>query len=140
MNFQTFERAQVAAFAYHQARRTGSLDCMRAICYVLRNRMKAGWGEGTWLSVMATHSHVEGNERIDQVQLQPQDRLLQLLVRDVDDIYLGSSEDDTKIVVKDALYYQFIDLPVRMWFVENIVRRPEDHPRIAQVGPIAFYK
>jgi hypothetical protein len=141
MNFATFERAQVAAFAYRTARRTGSVDCMRAICYVLRNRLRSGWGEGTWFSVLDGHRHVEGNQfTTEWLEFDPKDRLLQLIVRDIDDIYLGSSEDDTKTVVQDALYFQFIDLPSRDWFTENIVRQVSEHPRIAQIGMMAFFK
>jgi hypothetical protein len=141
MNFASFERAQVAAFAYRIARRSGSIDCIRAVCYVLRNRNRAGWGDGNWLSIMEGHKHVAGNvETEPEIALDPNDRLLQLIVRDVDDIYLGNSMDDTRGVVQDALYFQFIDLPATEWFVENIVRDPANHARIAQVGPIAFFK
>lgn len=141
MNFATFERAQVASFAYRQAARTGTLDCLRAVCYVIRNRVKAGWGDGTWLSVIDAHFKVTGNSTLRaEMPLDPQSRLLQLIVRDIDDIYLGASSDDTKTVVQDALYYQFIDMPPREWFVENIVWKTADHPRIAQIGPIAFFR
>jgi hypothetical protein len=141
MNLSTFERAQLAGFAYKAARRTGSLDCMKAICYVLRNRLRAGWGNGTWLSIMDAHPDVEGNsQEWNEVSLDAQDRLLQLLVRDIDDIYMGTSEDDTKGVVQDALYFQFIDQQPSAWFVEHIVRDAVNHPRIAQVGPLAFFK
>ena len=140
MNIATFERGFLAAFAYREARSTGSLDCMKAICYAIRNRMKAGWGDGPWLSVMESHPEVEGNIVDGWAELNPQDRLLQLIVRDVDDIYMGVSDDDTRTVVQDALYWQFVDRPARPWFVEHIVRDPHNHPRVAQVGPIAFFK
>lgn len=140
MNISTFERAQIARFAYEEARSTGSLDCIRAICYVLRNRLKCGWGDGTWLSLLEGHCQVEGNIADGWASLDPQDRLLQLIVRDIDDIYMGQSEDDTKTVVQDALYWQFIDRPARPWFTDHIVRDPENHPRVAQVGPIALFK
>src|SRR5580704_12353698 len=115
MNFSVFERAQVAAFAYHQARRTGSLDCMRAVCFILRNRVKSAWGDGTWLSVIAgSHLTAAGFEPFIMGEIglgsshltQPSapgamltgfksdDRLLQLIVRDVDDIYLNQESDD----------------------------------------------
>ena len=140
MNISTFERAQVARFAYEEARSTGSLDCMRAICYVLRNRLKNGWGDGTWLWLMENHVHVQGNIVDGWASLDPQDRLLQLIIRDIDDTYMGQSDDDTKIVVDDALYWQFIDRPPHPWFIEHIVRDPANHPRVAQVGPIALFE
>ena len=141
MNISTFERAQVAGFAYRQARHTGSLDCMKAICYVLRNRVKAGWGDGSWLSVLAAQDHAEGNvSEAPAPPLDAADRLLQLLLRDIDDLYLGTSEDDTKTVVNKALYYQFVDQVPVQWFIEHIVRDPANHPRKAQVGPILLFE
>ena len=140
MNLATFERAQVAAFAYQQARHTGSLDCMKAICHVLRNRVRAGWGDGTWTTIINLHSEVEGNLQTGKTPIDPNDRLLHLLVRDIDDIYLGMGQDETKIVVQDALYFQFIDQPVRVWFVDHIVQDQENHPRVAHVGPLALFK
>jgi hypothetical protein len=141
MNYATFERAQLARWAYLKAVHTGSLACMKAICYVLRNRVQAGWGEGLWLNVIENHCMMEGNEESGMRQpLDPADRLLQILVRDIDDIYLGLSADDTELVVQDALYFQFIDRPPRQWFVEHIIRDPENHARIGQVGPIALFR
>lgn len=145
MNFATFERAQVAAYAYRIARRSGSLDCIRAVCYVFRNRLKAGWGDGTWTWLIENAKECDGNAQpptfaVPMSELDPQDRLLQLIVRDIDDIYLGNSDDDTKAVVQDALYFQFVDLPPNPWFVDNVVRMHDEHPRIGQIGMIALYR
>jgi hypothetical protein len=140
MNMATFERAKLADFAHRTARYTGSLDCMRAMCYVIRNRVRAGWGDGTWLSVIESHHNVDGNTIPQPRILDSQDRPLQLLLRDIDDIYNGTSSDLTQNVIQDALYFQAVDLPPRQWFVEHIVRKPTEHERIAQVGPFAFFR
>lgn len=148
MNLSTFERAQVAAFAFREASHTGSLDCMKAVCYVLRNRIKAGWGDGSWLNILASHPHVAGNEPAEPREMKPSDRLLQLLVRDIDDIYLQQEYDDNlrRVVCGDdppktaALYYAFVNRPIRPWFAENIVRMNQDHPHSGNVGPIMLYR
>ncbi len=152
MNFAPFERAQLAAFAYAEARFTGSLDCMKAVCYVVRNRVKAGWGDGTWLSVIEGAHLVAGNVPVHQDKRLPiasGDRLLQLLLRDVDDIYLGGGghgvDDDTARVVQGesktgALYYSFIGQDTPAWFIEHIVRDPAHHARIAQVGTMLLFE
>lgn len=177
MNFAAFERAQVAAFAYVQARRTGSLDCMRAVCFILRNRVKSGWGDGTWLSVIAgSHLTSSGFEPFMFGEIAPNgpapaptpndpaglvtgfksdDRLLQYIVREVDDIYLGQDnwEDRVRMVVcgtesqkpgnkdwKPVLYYSFVDRDPRPWFVENIIRRYADHPQMGQIGNMMLYR
>ncbi len=163
MNFAAFERAQVAAFAYREARSTGSLDCMRAICFILRNRVQSAWGDGGWLSVMegalnvAAHEEPEPNVPMnDGARKSTSDRLLQMIVRDVDDIYLGSDSFDDRVrqVVcgdnpsaklghkdwKPALYYSFVDRRLRPWFVENIIHRPQEHAHIGQIGPMMLYR
>lgn len=146
MNLATFERAQVAAFAYCEARSTGSLECMRAICYVLRNRVKAGWGDGSWLSVMG--STAVGNLPQDQ-EVNGSDRLLQMIVRDIDDIYLGQErfDDSTRLVVcgdnppkTSALYYMFVDRKPQPWFVEHIIQQSQEHAQIGNIGPLMLYK
>jgi hypothetical protein len=137
-----FERGQLAAFGYRQARHTGSLDCIKAVCYVIRNRVVAGWGAGSFISVLANHDQAEGNEGSQTwtPQLDVEDRVLQMIVRDIDDIYFGTAEDQVKRVVQDSLYYQFIDKPLRQWFTDHILLDNKNHPRIAQVGPIALFR
>ena len=169
MNFAAFERAQVAAFAYREARHTGSLDCLRAVIFVLRNRVKSSWADGSWLGVMeaahlvASHNWVAGPELapgIEAGQRVASDRLLQMIVRDVDDIYLGqeSLEDAVARVVsgqpdllavhdlrkvkedRSAKYYSFVDQQVRPWFVENIIRNFAEHAQIGQIGSMMLFR
>lgn len=177
MNFAAFERAQAAAFAYREGRHTGSLDCLRAILFILRNRVRSGWGRASWLAVMEAAGEVaaqdcvirigasmSGDEIANSIRkglqdavpvpLTSDDRLLQMIVRDVDDIYLGQEpwDDAVRQVVcgegaqsslrqpslrkdwKPVLYYNFVDRPPRPWFVENIIQKPAEHPHVGQVG------
>ena len=166
MNFAAFERAQVAAFAYREARRTGNLDCLRAVCFILRNRVKKGWGGGSWLGVIAAdhlvNAYAAPDLEVAEGNATATDRLLQLIVRDVDDIYLGQESYDDRVrqVVcsldasaqaglgmastkkdwKPALYYGFVDRPPRPWFVENIIRRPEEHAQVTTIGTMLLYR
>jgi|SRR5271165_712578 len=173
MNFAAFERAQVAAFAYREARFTGSLACMRAVCFVLRNRVKSSWSGGSWLAVMEQAHLTAATNDLEAAELRvpsaertsdagaASDRLLQLMVKDVDDIYLSqeSYDDPVRIVTEGArpgissgivakkdwhpaLYYSFVDQASRMrpWFVENIIRRPEEHAQIGQIGKMMLYR
>lgn len=137
---------------------------MRAILFILRNRVKSGWGGGSWLAVMdgaatsSAHLVVQWTPEVDEFDLpearspEPEarssDRLLQMIVRDVDDIYLGQEpwDDPVRQVVcgpgaapgmKDwhpVLYYSFVDRPPRPWFVENIIQKPAEHPQVGQRG------
>lgn len=183
MNFATFERAQVAAFAYGQARHTGSIDCIRAVCFILRNRVKSGWGGGSWLNLIdgawqvRAHKWEWGIQREDGSSVPNNDsaiigpvpievaaghpgtdRLLQMIVRDIDDIYLGQEPYDDRVAQvcvgredsigeslalkttlgyknwKPALYYSFLNREVRPWFKENIIQRPLEHPQVSTIG------
>jgi hypothetical protein len=155
MNFTAFERAQVAAFAYRQARHTGSLDCMRAVCFILRNRVRSAWGEsGSWLSVIAQSHLTAAAFEPSDVELasanggfKPDDRLLQMIVRDVDDIYLGQDRFDDRVrqvccedPKKLVLYYCFVERPPRPWFAENIIRNQKEHPHVGQIGAMMLYR
>lgn len=154
MNFPTFERAMVAYFAYHNARHTGNLECMRAICFVLRNRVRAGWCNSSWLGVMQRAKETTGNELwystpAEQTLMEGSDRLLQMIIRDVDDIYMQADRTDDstrRVVLGDnppktaALYYMFVGRPVSIWFTENIVRKPLDHPQTGNIGALMLFR
>jgi hypothetical protein len=140
LNIDTHQRASLATFAYMEARHTRSLNCMKAVCHVLRNRMRAGWGDGTWYGAMNLHGRVAGNPEAEWAEWEPNDRVFQLLLREIDEIYLGVSEDDTRVVVGKALYYVFIDRPVTEWFEQNIVRDPANHPHRGHIHPMALYE
>lgn len=128
----------VVRFAFDEAAHTGSLACMKAVCIVLRNRIQSGWCQ-SWVDAIETRDGMAGNEDISPLQFDIGNRLFQLMLAQVDDLFYGSSEDETATVVGDCLYYHFIDRPIRAWFVENIIRDLENHPRRAHVGSIAFY-
>ena len=144
MNLGQFERAELAAFAYRQARHTGSLDCIKAICYVMRNRVAAGWntGSGSVLAIINNHAVCDGNEGSEAWTTEPdlEDRLLQVIVRDIDDIYLGTSDDQTRKAVGDAVYYHFVDKPLRDWFTERILRDSTNHPGIATIHTMRLFR
>lgn len=142
MNFAVFERAQIAVFAYDQAGYTGSLDCVRAVCFVLRNQRKAGWGDGSWLSLLQNVDGFTGNEpRSAKKPLDLSNRILQLIVRDVDDICVGEGfewmQDNTRQVVQDALRYNFVDQPIKKEFEQNVIQKAM---HVGQIGPMMLYK
>lgn len=140
MTLDQFQRASIVRFGFNEASHTGSLACMKGVCYVLRNRIRSGWYDGSWIAAIEHGFEVAGDEPKTPPMLDINNRLFQLLLRDVDEIYYGTGEDETQLVVDDCLYYHFIDRPVREWFAENIVRDWRNHPRRAHIGSIAFHK
>lgn len=150
MNLPTFERAQLVAFAYRLGRHTGNLECMRAICFVLRNRVRAGWSEG-WIQAIERAPMYEGNPPGAGFAgaIDPSDRLFQMILRDVDDIYMGQdrSDDSTRLIAigdnppkSSALYFMFVGRAVTDWFAEKIVRNPNDHPQIGNIGGMLLFR
>lgn len=139
MTLDQFQKATIVRYAYDEASDTGSLACMRAICYALRNRVAAGWHDGSWIAAVEAAPAVSGNDQTPRPILDISNRLFQMMLREVDDIFYGQSADETSKVVQGCLYFHRIDKPARPWFVENIVRDPQNHPRRGHVGPFAFF-
>lgn len=139
MTLETFIRAQLAAFAYQQAGATGSIASMKAICYAMANRVKAGWGG--WADVIEAAPESAAHDDGPPAPISLRNPALQGLLREIEEIYAGSAEDDTRQVVGECLFWQVLTRPdVRPWFRDNIVRDPENHPRRAHVGTIILYE
>lgn len=151
MNFATFERGQVAMFAFREAQHTGSLDCVKAVCLIVRNRVRSGWGDGTWWSVLQSAKEVAAHPAYDLPATGSDNRLLQMTVRDIDDLYLGMEGESnvTRVVAGDggsgnkdwkpALFYAFVDKPLSEWFKENIVGKI-GHEQCGQIGAMMVYR
>lgn len=148
MTLETFVRAQLVAFAYQQVGQTASVNCLKAICYATVNRQKAGWSND--LLELIEQAPETAAHLIPEATPAPKagSSALQGLLRDIDDIFYPTGEDETRKIIcppdpkrKPLLYWQnLLNKEVRPWFIENIVRQPADHPRRAQVGMIVFYE
>lgn len=140
MTLETFIRAQLVAFACQQVEGTGSVNSLKAVCMCMLNRQKAGWSNDLLELIDLAHessAHPAG-EGETSVIITPQ---LQGLLRDIDDIFYATSEDETRKTVGKCLYWQnLLQKNVRPWFVQEIIRRPAEHPRKAQVGMIVLYE
>jgi len=139
MTIDMLQRAQLVLFAHHEAARTGSLDAMKAICYVVRNRVRAGWHDGSWIDVIENADEVAGNTPTPAPKIDAYSRPFQMLMQAVDDIYYSSASDPIEGVVDKALYFQFMDKPLRVWFTENILRKQQEHARKAHIGTLVLF-
>lgn len=149
MTLNDIQRAALALFAAREAGPSASLEQMKGICYVIRNRVRAGWFDGNWITVMEHADEASGNMPAERFYLDLQSRSLQRLFRDIDDIYYGGGSGnswtpeqaaDLETAVGKQLYWMFIDRPHNPWFVERILRDPENHPNRAQAGTMMFYE
>lgn len=150
MTITDAQRAMLAIFAAREAGERGSLEQMRAIAFCIRQRVRAGWEDGSWLAVMENSCHHSAHERQD-FPLDPNNRNLHRMLSDVDSIYYGqqrhgletSQGDETlesSIVEHDLKYWCFLDRPMTEWFKVNIVQDPTNHANLSQMGLMMFYE
>lgn len=148
MTLNEFQRAKLAEFAVRQAGPRGSVEQMKAICYVIRNRVRKGWSDGNWIGVIESAGDHAAHDEMP-MQLDPNDRNLQRMVADVDEIFYGNSfssgdgagiEDSLTQEKHEALYWSFANRPVRPWFLETIQKDQANHPMRTQMGTMMFYE
>ncbi len=142
MTLNDLQKAALVLFAAKEAGNTGSLAAMKGICYVIRNRVRAGWHDGSWIDVIENANDYAGNVAAATPRLLTlTDRGLQMLARDIDNLfYSGGMDDEVAESFKSVLYWQHIDRMTTPWFFENIIRNPANHRRAVQVGTIAFFE
>lgn len=159
MTLNDVQRAELALYAARAAGEGASLEQMKAICYCIRNRVKAGWHDGQWLTVMEYAGEVIGNETTAPMRLDPSNRQLQRLVADIDEIYYGARYDrdqakgsmniaqryapeggDLEDAVGKCCYWCFVNRPYTKWFFANILARVDEHPMRAQMGLMMFFE
>lgn len=139
MTNEQFIKAQYALLAWREGHRYGGLDNMLAVAYVVRNRVKAGWHGGDWLEVMSNHQNFAAEENPQFAQALPDVRETncRFLLQRIDDIFNGMAVDK---MTDEALYYAELHSITRPWFTINILKKREEHPLVAQVGPVAFFR
>lgn len=149
MTLSDFQRAQLVAFAAREAGPSGSLEQMKGICYCIRNRVRAGWEGGSWLSVIENAYRHAAHIGDSLMPLDPDSRDLQRLLREIDDIYFGSSFEtsiDEGMDLEGSLneqdhekkFWCFLNRPVRPWFQENILNDKKNHRSRTQMGLLMF--
>lgn len=152
MTLPDVQRALLAVFAAREVGPKGSLEEMRAVACCLRERVRAGWHEGSWLLVMEYADEHAAHVATTAAKLNPNQRSLQRMLSDVDDIYYGqrrhaleSGSDDgesleASIAEHKLKYWCFLNRPMTPWFKANIARDMKNHPMRAQVGLMMFYE
>lgn len=143
MTLNDLQRAAVVLFAARETGPEGSLDQMRAVCHVIRNRVQAGWHEDYLEATQAVTWTANASAAPDGLALN--DRRLRTLATEIDDIFYGQSGDEIARMCGrldkehgPLLYWWFIDRPITKWFEQNIVRKAEEHRQRAQVGATMY--
>ena len=148
MTQRDFDRAMLVRYAVQEVGPRGSLEQMKAVCYCLRNRVRSGWGD--WIDVIESAGEHSGNEPLDYVPIDTSKRAYQRLLHEVDDIYFGASTDfgaeglDLAYSLcqqgGEALYWMFLDRPIRQWFQDTIASDLENHPSRVTMGLMMFFE
>ena len=124
---------------------------MTAVAFAIRNRVRAGWYGGNWIEVLSNLDKTSSRLELPTTLL-PDTRPLAMMqfMQTIDNIFSGAREDNITIMqggeiqslgfkVPVALYWAHLDQITNPWFLENIVRKPEQHARMAQVGQLFFF-
>lgn len=148
MTQKDVDRVMLVRYASFEVGPRGSLEQMKAICYCLRNRVRAGWGE--WLDVIETAGETLCNEPTESAAIDTSNRAYQRLLHDVDDIYFGHSsagydegqtlEDTLCDPQRPCFYWLFLNRPKRQWFTDNIANDKVNHPSNATMGLMMFFE
>lgn len=127
------------------------LNGMCAVAFAIRNRVRAGWFGGNWIEVLSNLDKSSSKLELPITAI-PDTRPYAMMqfMQIVDNIFSGSQEDNITIKqggdvqsmglkVPVALYWARLDQVTNPFFLENIIRKPEQHPRIAQCGQLFFF-
>lgn len=137
MTVRDYVIAQLATLIWNEPH-DDSLQGMLAAGLVVRNRVIAGWEGGDWLRLIAAHDRYAATEpkpgkpNLGDVN----NPLFRRVLGTADSVYSGLEKD----ITQGALYYANLNNITRDWFRDSIVRNPDAHPRIAQIGKQQFFK
>lgn len=136
-----YNKALLAIVMYREARSEG-LSGMRAVGWVIRNRVDA-WNQ-SWYKVITGDAQFTSmnppGERVDDPTLDDWPDPHSVFGADVlllsDEVYEGRGPDPTA----GSLYYANLRTMDRNgWFQRNIVDKPEAHPLRVTFGEHSFY-
>lgn len=133
-----FEKAVVALACWREMCSEG-VNGMISVAFVLRNRAKAGWYHGSIyenaiaLNQISSISVLGDPNTIKFPDIRDPD--FQTLLHKLDAIY----DDAADLITNGAKYYAVLKDSTSGWFFKNIVNKPAEHPRVAQIGKTTFF-
>lgn len=147
MNGSQFLQAQLALLAWRDGFSEG-ISGMVAVAHTIRRRVEAGWWGGDWAQVLSHHRDYSSRVEpyTDEVP-DPRVYSFQCLLQEIPGIFAGGTKDDVTMPRESvlarpapaALFYAHLDRITSDHFLNNISRRPDLHPRVAQVGQLFFF-
>lgn len=143
MTIETFIKAELARVSWLEAGHCGGSNNLTAHAFMLRNRVRAGWG--TWATVLSNYQQYSPIASEMPAMPDLADTNFRIFLQKIDDIYSGGSPDT---FTEGALYSCELNRVTSAWFRDNVLQsRQEDedgtmvavHRLIAQVGQVHFY-
>jgi hypothetical protein len=143
MNQTSMQQAMLVEFAVREAGPRASLEMMQAICYCIRNRVRGGWYDGSWLANIEHADEVRANEPPERVRLDEHDRNLQKMMQCVDDIWYGQRTEgqphdgSLESSLAKAMHWAFLDRPLTV-FGKELLSNQAQNPMRCQMGMMIF--
>lgn len=143
MNQTAMQQAILVEFAVREAGPRASIEMMEAICYVIRNRVRAGWHGGSWLANVEHADEVRTTDRPERVTLDEADRNLQRLLQRIDDIWYGTTQEGQndgtlEASIGKAMHWAFLDRPMT-GFGRELMSAPQQNPVKCHLGTMIFF-
>ncbi len=133
-----FEKSVVALACWREMRGEG-INAMLAVAFVLRNRANAGWHQHSIYNNAIALNQISSMSVLGDKNTikypDPRDPDFQMLLHKIDAIY----EDAQDQITNGAKYYAVLTDATSGWFFDNIVNKPAEHPRVAQIGKTTFF-
>lgn len=135
---QDFEKGIVCLCCWREMRSQLYAGMMAVAC-VINNRAKKGWFHGNQYSNTVAKNQfssmtVPGDPQLEKYPAEDDTEFNKLLAA-IDLLYEGEVLDRTD----GALYYAVLADSTSGWFFREIVNRPEEHPRLAEIGRTSFF-
>lgn len=133
----------IACLLAEREERSNGTNGILGVLFVLRNRVRAGWFKGEWMSNITAKNQfssmtVLGDPMTVWYQ-DPREPAFQKVLQLVDQVFDGTLQDMTA----GALYYADLNSKGFVkdgWYDRNIVQQPAVHPRVATIGTTTYFK
>lgn len=142
MTVADFEKSLAALLAWREERPNGT-NGMLGVLFVVRNRVKAGWNQGSWSRVIEAHNQFTSITMVGDPGTvtfpDPREPQFLQILQLVDSVYDNTRLDN---LTDGALYYYDPGPGVTPggWFEREIIGKPDIHPRCAKIGSTVYFK
>ena len=155
MNGADFLTAELARISYLEGISEG-VSGAKAISFCIRNRVRAGFYGGNWAEVLSHHKEWSANlDPLPSTIPDPRQPDFRILLQDISGIFSGQAEDtitiaqdsmanymkigNLSVAAPPSLYFCRLNEITNPFFLNEIVRKPDSHKRIATVGTLTFF-